>query len=136
MMDTTAIEYDQDKLLQLAGIVGAGEFNATYEGRKAHLWAWLTELPNLTNQELFDEAKYCIYDSASCGRFRGNFEDVHCRATACYKEAGRRHVAAGHAEDCRGETIYSRAHAANMWDHGYTPTASGECHCEHIGAES
>lgn len=129
-MDTAI--YDQERLVELAGPVGAREFNSSYESCKPKLWEWLNNLDALIDDELHRETQYRIYESASCGRFTGNFEDVHCYATACFTEANRRHRAVGHAEDCHGPTIYSRAHARVMRDHGYEPSLSGTCNCPNL----
>lgn len=125
--------YDHDKLRELAGVVGAQEFHGACDSTKPALWAWLNNLSSLSDDEFLREAQHAIFQSASSGRFRGNFEDDHCRASACYHESKRRHRAAGHGKDCYGPTLYSRAYVRAMRDQGHEPPASGAsgvCHCE------
>lgn len=122
-------------LVDLIGAVAAREYDAARPSTRPALDAWIGKLRDLTDEELFEDTKYRIYESANCGRFRGNFEDVHCMATATYHEAKRRHHAAGHRKDCKGPTIYGRAHASVMREHGYKPSPSGTCTCATGGAQ-
>lgn len=117
-------------LVALVGAVAAGEYEAAKDFYKPGLLEWAGKMRSLSDAEFLTDAKCAIFDSASCNRFRGNWEHEHFKATACWFEAKRRHIAAGHDEDCRGETLYSRAHASVMRDHGYAPTEPGECCCE------
>jgi hypothetical protein len=111
------------------GPVTADEFENSPESSKPALLVWLASLRTMTDAEFRDACETAIYDSASAGRFAGNFSNVHCRATACFNESRRRLVLAGHSDDCRGPSIYSRAHASLMREHGYRPTADGTCKC-------
>jgi hypothetical protein len=117
------------QLIDLIGHGGAAEYKAAHPSTKADLDTWIAKLRDLTDEELFEDAEMRIYDSANMGRFRGNYEDIHCKATAVFHEARRRHRAAGHDERCAGPTIYSRAHAAVMREHGYEPFTEGTCTC-------
>jgi hypothetical protein len=116
-------------LVDRIGAVAAGEFDRVPEFAKPRLMAWIERLPTLSDRELFEECESAIFGSASVARFRGNFEEEHCQASACYHEAERRLVAAGHREGCGGPSVYSRAHARIMRSHGYTPTPDGTCEC-------
>ena len=119
-----------DQLTDLIGPVAVGEYNAATPADQVRLDAWIGKLRDLTDADLFRDTKYRIYESANCGRFQGNFEDVHCMASAVYHEAVRRHHAAGHREDCRGPMIYSRAYNAVMRDQGFATSPDGVCTCE------
>ncbi|MEO3788552.1 hypothetical protein ABGB12_34945 [Actinocorallia sp. B10E7] len=112
-------------LVSLVGPVAVTEFEASSDCYKPGLLEWGHELRDLADAEFETEASSAIYDSALVNSFRGNWNHEHFKATACRHEAQRRHVEAGHATDCRGETIYGRAHSRLMRDHGYIPTAAG-----------
>ena len=116
-------------LIERIGAVAAGEFERVPEFAKARLTKWIERLSALSDRELFEESESAIFASASVARFRGNFEEEHCMASACYHEAERRLVAAGHREGCHGPSIYSRAHARLMRSHGYAPPPDGTCEC-------
>lgn len=116
------------------GPVAEREFEGAADYEKQRLTEWLEKLLTLDDDEFFREAQSAIYHSAQVASWRGNWEAEHCRGTAVYADAKRRHREAGHAEDCRGETLYGKAHSKLMREHRYTPTASGECHCELGGA--
>ena len=111
------------------GPVAAQEFEAARDTVKPGLLVWLASLRTMTDDEFRDACESAIYASASVARFRGNFEDDHCKATACFSESRRRLVLAGHSDDCRGPSVYSRAHASLMRSHGYQPTGDGVCEC-------
>lgn len=102
---------EQLTLEELAGPIGIDEFNAAREITKPELEEFIRGIRGISDDELFEAARRWIYESANMNRFSGrfNFEDVHCRATVCYYEAKRRHVEAGHSDDCVGDTIYGRA---------------------------
>jgi hypothetical protein len=91
------------------GPVAEREYDGAAEYAKADLAAWLDRLPTLSDDDLLDVAASAIHGSALAQRFRGNWEADHCKASAVYAEANLRHLAAGHTEDCSGDTIYSRA---------------------------
>ncbi len=111
------------------GPIAYREFQGATDTAKPRLRDWLGNLHTLTDDELLGEAAGAILGSAIVQRFRGNFEADHCMATACYREAKRRHEAAGHAGDCRGTTIYGRAHANVMRSQGHTPSDPTPCSC-------
>lgn len=122
--------FTDEQLIDLIGVVGIGEYKGAAEWALPKLDAWIGGLRDLTDEEFGTECQAAIYESALCNRFRGNYEHIHCMATACFHESRRRHMAAGHDRDCNGPSLYSRAHATVMRDHGYTPTADGTCDCE------
>lgn len=118
----TTIKYDLDLVESIAGIVARGEFDRSPASKQPELYAWLQDLPELSDKKLYDECRKWIYESALCGRFRGNFEDVYCRCTAVFHVADARIKAEGHAEGCRPSGIYGRAHADAMIAEGFTPS--------------
>lgn len=116
------------------GPVAESEYDGACESEKARLDEWLGKLPALSDEDFHVTAKGAIYDSAQVASWRGNWEATHCKATAVFSDAKRRHRAAGHAEDCTGPTLYGKAHSELMREHRYTPTADGTCRCDLGGA--
>lgn len=82
----------------------------------------------MDDRALRDACEREILDSARAISYRGNFEHLHFRCTACYDVARARHTAAGHGERCGG-SIYDQAHARIMREQGYTPSTPGRCDC-------
>lgn len=105
------------------------EFDSSPDWAKPDLLEWFGKVRAMSDWELSCETQGCIYDSALANKFRGNWNHTHMKATVCYDESQRRLREAGHEKGCHGPTLYSEAHARVMRDHGYTPTADGECHC-------
>lgn len=104
----------------LIGQVAFREYDGSPDWAKPTLLAWCVNLPNLTDDVLRSEATRAIHDSALVQRFKGNWEHDHCRASAAYHESQRRHHVAGHASDCRGDTIYSAAYRDAVRGAGHT----------------
>lgn len=123
--------YDLDHVEELAGLVARREFDHAPTYAKAELWEWVQTLPALPDGALLGECRRWIHDDALVGRFRGNWEHIHFRCTAVFHESERRHREAGHCDHCSG-SIYSRAHAAVMRSHGYTPSSAATCTCDNL----
>jgi hypothetical protein len=113
------------------GPIAAQEFEGAGDAHKPRLSEWLDALPDLSDEDFFWQAASAIHDSAQANSFRGNWEHDHCKATAAHSESERRHQAAGHAKDCTGDTIYSRAFAQVWREQGHSPSAypSRPCGC-------
>ena len=118
-----------DALRDILGPVGWGEYEASPDWAKPKLREWAERLGEMSDNVFLAEAASAIHGSALMQSFRGHYEHEHCKATACYKEAQRRHRRAGHAEDCHGDTIYARAHANVMRSQGHTPREPSRCSC-------
>ncbi|MEO3784256.1 hypothetical protein ABGB12_13055 [Actinocorallia sp. B10E7] len=129
-MNQPDLEPGDEVLVSLVGLVAAGQFECSADRHKPGLLAWARWLRSVDDAELERETRAAIYDSASVNGFQGNWNHEHFKASACWHEARRRHIAAGHSEDCRARTIYGRAHSRLMRDHGYAPAAAGRCRCE------
>jgi hypothetical protein len=112
------------------GPVAAMEFANAADCHKASLTAWLDKLADLSDDDLFVEAASAIHGSALVNIFRGNWDHEHCKATAAHSEARSRHIAAGHSEDCTGDTIYSRAFAQVWRSQGHSPSAYPPRSCD------
>lgn len=128
-------EYPDKELLALTGRVAYHEFENAPDWSKETLRARLVELTTLTDDEFVRATESAIYDSALMQRFRGNNEHIHCLATACYYQSELRKAAAGHAEDCRAETLYSRAYGAVTSQHGMRPQEHPPCECPSINTK-
>jgi hypothetical protein len=96
-------------LIKRIGVVAAQEYEAARSDAKPRLDAWIDKTFALDDEEFLAETAASIHGAAIMQRFKGNHKDVHCQASACYFESRRRWLAAGHADDCRGSDIYSRA---------------------------
>jgi hypothetical protein len=116
------------------GPIAEQEFEMAADHHKEELEAWLNLLPELSDEDFFWRAASAIAGSALAERFKGNWNHEHCKATAAYTEARRRHVEDGHLEDCSGDTIYSQAFVQAWTEQGHDPDAypPQPCNC---GAE-
>ena len=121
---------DSQWIAETFGPVAEGEYNGAESYYKADLVKWAKKLQSLPGDEFIGECGAAIHVSALVNSFRGNWEHEHFKATVCYREAKRRHIADGHAEECRGDTAYSLAHARVMRSQGYTPSPSVSCTCD------
>ncbi len=110
-------------VVDLLGPVGVSEFNAAPAWSKPDLITWVQKLHDQDDQEFFWTAASAIHGSALVNSFRGNFNHEHCKGTAAYREAKRRHLSAGHTDDCYGDTIYGRAFAQVWREQGHDPAA-------------
>lgn len=119
----------QAELEALIGQVALQELEAAKPIYTESLIAWARTLSSLTDDELVNECESTIFESALAQSFRGNWEHAHCKASACYTEARRRHVATGHSEDCRGDTLYSRGYRRVVISQGHTPPSFVACTC-------
>ncbi len=111
------------------GPVATREFESAPDWAKPKLRAWIDSLPTLTDTDFLSEAASAIHGSALAMRFSGNWEHEHCKATVAYREAKFRHEAAGHSQDCHGDTIYCIAHAQVMRSQGHVPAEPVACTC-------
>lgn len=123
---------DDSSIADIVGPVAVTEFDNASDHYKPGLIVWARTLPTLTDEQFLTECSRAIYESALVGRFRGNWEHEHFKATACHYDAKRRHVEAGHSSDCRGGTLYAQGHRAAMRSAGHTPSPLTRCTC---GAE-
>lgn len=110
------------------------EFVSAADAHKPALTLWLNDLPLLDDDLFAEAASSAIHGSALVNSFRGNWEHEHCKASAAYVEAERRHREAGHTGDCTGDTIYSRAFAQVWRGQGHDPSAYPPRPCD-CGAE-
>lgn len=120
---------DIQSIADIVGPVAVNEFNSASNHYKPGLIKWATALPSLSDEQFLRECTRAIYDSALVGKFRGNWEHEHFKASACFTDAKRRHRAAGHSADCKASTLYGQAHARAMREAGHTPPALTGCTC-------
>lgn len=118
------------EIADLVGPVAAQEFDNANDHYKPGLLDWARKLQQLSDEDFYKECVRSIYDSALGARFRGNWEHEHFKASACYHESERRHHEVnGHAKDCHGDTLYSRAHRQLMREHQYETRPPTDCTC-------
>lgn len=120
---------DRASIIDIVGPVAITEFDNAKDHYKPDLIEWATALPSLTDEHFLTECARAVYDAALVGSFRGNWDHEHFKATACFYDAKRRHVAAGHSSDCRGGTLYAQGHAAAMRSAGHAPSPLTDCTC-------
>lgn len=94
------------------GPVAEGEYDRAADAHKPGLTSWLNRLHTLDDDEFRAEAASAIL-----------WEHEHCKATAAYAEAVARHRAAGHTDDCTGDTLYSVAFAEAWCSQGHSRDA-------------
>lgn len=125
MSDSQTTAFDLDLLETTYGPTARREFEGARESEQPGLWTWAFEtLPGMFDSVFVTVASRAIYDSANMGRFRGNFEDVHFKATACYRESERRQRLAHPDEDCRATSLYERAYNITVRDAGHSHMAA------------
>lgn len=124
------METPTEVLVDLIGPVAFREYEAAPESTKPQLRAWARQLRDLSDRDFASEAASAIHGSAVMNSYRGNAEHVHCKASAVYHEAIRRHVAAGHDRDCRGDNLYSRAFRSVWRSQGYDTAAYAPDACD------
>ncbi len=105
------------------GPVGEQEFEQAADGHKESLTRWLDALPGLSDDEFIGVAASAIHGSALTNSWRGNWAHEDCRASAAHNEAKRRHLTAGHAEDCTGSNLYDRAFRQVWLSQGHSADA-------------
>lgn len=94
------------------------------------LITWARLLHTISDPALIAECESTIYDSALAQSFRGNWEHAHFKASACYTEARRRHIASGHTDECRGDTLYSKGYGRVMRSEGHAVRPAVSCTCK------
>lgn len=114
---------------EMVGRVAADEFNNAADTYKPALLDWAQNLHTLTDDGFVDVATEAIYNAANAGRFNGNWDHEHFKASACFNESRRRHAAAGHAGYCQDDTLYSRAYAKALRAAGHRAPETTPCRC-------
>lgn len=117
------------ELEAIVGPVAMREYTGAAEVTRERCRTFALSLPDLSDDMLRAVCEREILDSARAIEYRGNYEHLHFRCTACYDVARARWGAAGHGDRCGG-SVYDQAHARIMREQGYTPSTSGVCDCE------
>lgn len=119
----------EEELAEVVGSSAMRDYADVRDYEKSRLLEWAARLRFMSNDELFTETVQAVSGAALANNRSWYWDPDHFRSTACWHEAQRRHTEAGHDEECRGSTIYSRAHARAMRDHGFDPSPSTACTC-------
>ena len=126
---TAPADLTDEQLEAIIGPIAMREYLNAYDTHKPRLREWFAALPTLTDDEFVRRCESAILESARMSSFRGNFDDLHCMASACYTEARRRYIAAGHNKDCRGSSLYDKAYRRAYRSQGHTPPEPYPCTC-------
>lgn len=111
-------------------LVGVAEIAHDKDIYKPELVEWAKKLPSLPDEEFISECSNAIYESALVSRFRGIWEHVHFKASACSWDARRRHLQAGNSEECRGDTLYAVACSRAVRSAGHPSSEPTACTCK------
>lgn len=124
-------ELSQAELEAFLGPTGTAEYRGAPEWDQPMIRKWIPELQGMSDEDFVAECASKILDSAMVGSkgFKGNWEGVHARATACYREAKRRHEGAGHAPSCSASTLYSQGMNRARKSQGHAPESLYPCTC-------
>lgn len=105
------------------GPVAEQEFEQAADAHRETLTRWLDALHGLPDDDFTDAAAAAIHGSALTNSWRGNWAHEDCRASAAFNEAKQRHLAAGHADNCTGDTLYSVAFRRTWRSQGHSADA-------------
>lgn len=128
-MTITIAEMTGKELEEFLGPVAYREYSDAPEWDKVKIRKWAISVQGMSDAEFITESASRIHDSVLMERFRGNYEGIHARASACHYEARRRHRAAGHSPECRGSNLYAKGHDEVMRGQGYAPNEVSPCTC-------
>lgn len=123
-------ELTDEKFEEVMGVTAMTEYRQAPDYAQARVRAWASKLQGLTDEEFVSECAGRILDSALAMRWSGpQWEADHAMASACHTESKRRWAAAGHGEDCTGDSLYIEGYNRAYRSQGYTPRAWGACTC-------
>lgn len=111
------------EITELAGEVTLREFQAADDYEHAELLEYYRMVRTLDDNELRGECGSTIHGSALVESFRGNWNGTHSKASACYHEAQRRLVDAGHSPWCQ-DSIYTDGYRDAVLGQGHTSLAA------------
>lgn len=115
---------------ELEGVIGRV---ALMEWRNAPTWdrgkivTWAAGLHDLPDKDFRAECASRILDSAIMQGFKGNYEGIHARATACHTESERRHEAVRHNPACRAQSLYELGYNDALRSQGHAWEPSPPC---------
>jgi hypothetical protein len=117
---------------QLEEIIGPGamrDYDDSKEWARPELHAWVAKLRGFTDAELVDEAASAVLDAAIANSHRMWWDSSWCKSSALMHEAKRRHVAAGHDEDCLEDNLYEKGWNRAYRSQNYDPGRPSFCTC-------
>lgn len=121
-----------EELLKLIGPRGLKEYTAATPENRPRVVKFATTMSELNDIQFVDACERSILESAQVNSVKGNWEDIHAIASACYTEAKRRYLAAGHDEKCQGDNLYQKGYIRAYRSQGHKPPERRACEC---GAE-
>jgi hypothetical protein len=118
-----------EELLKLLGPTGLREYKNATENHQREAHGFITTMSALSDLEFVNACEGRILESARCNSWRGNWEGIHAMASACFTESKRRFEAAGHTEDCTGDSLYQKGYIRAYASQGHTPPERRACDC-------
>jgi hypothetical protein len=97
---------------------------------KPKILEWVPKLQEMSDEDFVTECTLRILDSAIMNGRRDAW-GTHARADICADEAMRRHRAAGHDDECRGENLYSEGYNQALKSQGHAVQPPTPCTCGH-----
>jgi len=120
----------EEDLKDFLGPVGFREYEQAPDYDKPKIQEWADKVAAMNDRDFILETASKILDDAIMGnRSQGNNYGFYARTTGCFQEAKRRHLKAGHTEECRGDTLYAKGHRKAMISQRHTPSDPYPCDC-------
>lgn len=121
----------EEELEASVSTVSMGSYRRAPGWDQPKILEWVPRLRQMPDEEFVLECSSKILDSAIMNRFKGDAAwGSHARADICVDEAQRRHQTAGHAADCRGDNLYSKAMNQVRKSQGHAPNPPVPCTCD------
>lgn len=130
IMAEDAAEVELEKII---GITAMRFYDAAPKYAKPNLRRWAGEMVAMGDEDFVIECEARILDSARASGRKGNWSADHCMADACAEEAERRHLAAGHDEECRGDNLYEIGYRNAYISQDHRPPEVKPCDCGREG---
>lgn len=120
---------NDEELKDFLGPVAWEKYGRISELEKGRVQKWCAEVAAMSDAELVRATASQVTGEAvlSSRGVYSTYDDI--LTTVCYQESGRRHVKAGHTEECRGDTLYSKGHSRAVREAGFTASDPYPCDC-------
>lgn len=118
-----------EKLATLIGPVAMMDFEKATEAERRKIRAWVPTLATLTDTAFIDLCTDVVSAGAIAESRRSQEQEPYIRGSACVKEAERRHLAAGHKPECRGDNLYMQGYRRAKGLFGLDPGEPDPCTC-------
>lgn len=119
-----------EELNEIIGPLAMNYYTSGPEYAHKEVKSFARSIREADDNEFVTMTSGAILESAMVNSFRGNFGHLHAMADGAAHEADRRHQAAGHDKECRGDNLYSVAYARAYRSQGHTPSDPVPCSCK------